>query len=129
MACAQVIGNDTAITIGNLYGNFELNVMIPLIAHNLLKSVSMLGNAAGALADKAIAGFVVNRLHIEALAGSSLMLAAVLGPVIGHERAAEIVRRAKAEGRSIRDVAVEMSGLPAAEIDALLDLRRMAGGT
>jgi fumarate hydratase class II len=128
MACAQVIGNDTAITIGNLYGNFELNVMLPLIAHNLLGSISMLGNAAGVLADKTIAGFVVNREHIEALANRNLMLATALGPVIGYERAAEVVRRASAEERSIRDVASEMTGIPAAELDELLDLRRMTGG-
>lgn len=128
MACAQVIGNDTAITIGNLYGNFELNVMLPLIAHNLLGSISMLGNAACMLGDKAVAGFIVNRVHIEALANRNLMLATALGPVIGYERAAEVVRRASAEARSIRDVASEMTGIPAAELDDLLDLRRMTGG-
>jgi len=128
MACAQVIGNDTAITIGNLYGNFELNSMLPLIAHNLLGSISMLGNAADVLAEKAVAGFVVNRAHIEALASRNLMLATALGPIIGYERAAEVVRRASAEARSIRDVASEMTGIPAAELDDLLDLRRMTGG-
>ncbi|NJD55047.1 MAG: class II fumarate hydratase [Nitrospirae bacterium] len=127
MACAQVIGNDTAITVGNLYGNFELNVMLPLIAYDLLGSISLLGNAAAALADKAIAGFVVNLAHIDAVASRNLMLAAALAPVTGHDRAAEIVRKAMAEGRDIRDVAAEMTGMPAGEIDVLLDPRRMTG--
>jgi len=125
MACAQVIGNDAAITVGNLYGNFELNVMLPLITYDLLLSISLLGNAAAVLADKAIAGFVVNRENIEAVASRNLMIAAALAPVIGHDRAAEIVSKATAEGRSIRDVAAAETGMRAEEIDALLDHRRM----
>jgi fumarate hydratase class II len=125
MACAQVIGNDAAITVGNLYGSFELNVMLPLIVRNLLESILLLANAARLLADRAVSGFVVNRERIEELTARNAMLATALGPVIGYDRAAEVVRRAREEGRSIREIAAETTGISAEELALLLDPRRM----
>ena len=127
MACGQVIGNDAAITVGNLHGNFELNIMLPLISRNLLESILLLGNASRLLADKAVAGFVVHRQRISELVGRNPILATALVPVIGYDKAAEIVRRASAEQRSIREVAAEMTGLDDGTLDRLLDPRRMTG--
>lgn len=127
MACGQVIGNDAAITVGNLHGNFELNIMLPLISRNLLESILLLGNASRLLADKAVAGFVVHRERISALAGRNPILATALVPVVGYDKAAAIVRKASAEQRSIREVAAEMTGLDVGTLDRLLDPRRMTG--
>jgi len=128
MVCAQVIGNDLAVTFCNAGGNFELNVMLPLIAHNVLESVTLLGSAAYTMADRAVAGFSVNRERIAELVGRNAMLVTALNPVMGYDRAAEIAKRALAEGRSIRDVAREMSGLSEKELDRILDPRKMTGG-
>lgn len=121
MVAAQVIGNDAAITIGGQSGNFQLNVMLPLIASNLLESLELLANAARALADRAIAQFRVNEARLaEALQRNPILVTALNG-TIGYERGAAIAKRAYAEGRPIREVAAEMSGLAAEELDALLD--------
>jgi fumarate hydratase class II len=128
MVCAQVMGNDLAVTLGNQHGNFQLNVMLPLIAHNLLQSITILGNAARVLADKAVAGFTVNRERIAEAVGKNPILVTALNPVIGYDRAAQIAKRAYAEGRSLRDVALEMTDLSAEELDRLLDPRPMTEG-
>jgi fumarate hydratase class II len=125
MACVQVIANDVAVTIANSRGEFELNVMLPLICHNVLQSVAILGNAAGLLADKAVAGFTVNTQKIDAALGRNPMLVTALTPVIGYDRAAEIAKKAYAEGRPIKEVAAEMTSLSSAELDRLLDPRSM----
>ncbi len=125
MVCAQVMGNDVTITIAGQSGNFELNVMLPVIAHNLLQSVQLLARAATLLADKAIRGLIVNREHIAALVGRNPILVTALNPVIGYDRAAEIAKRAYAENRPVRDVAREMTGLSQEELDRLLDPRRL----
>ncbi|MHB8883065.1 MAG: class II fumarate hydratase [Thermodesulfovibrionales bacterium] len=127
MACGQVIGNDAAITVGNLHGSFELNVMLPLISRNLLESILLLGNACRVLADRAVAGFVVHRQRISELVGRNPILATALAPVVGYDKTAEIVRRATAEQRSIREVAAEMTGLDDRTLDRLLDPLRMTG--
>jgi fumarate hydratase class II len=127
MACVQVIANDVAVTIGNSRGEFELNVMLPLIAHNVLLSITLLGNAARLLADKAVEGFSVNRERITEVLGHNPVLVTALTPVIGYDKAAEIAKKAYAECRPIKDVAAEMNGLPADEIDRLLDPRSMTG--
>jgi fumarate hydratase class II len=128
MVCAQVMGNDVAVALGNQHGNFQLNVMLPLIAHNLLQSITILGNAARVLADKAVAGFTVNRERIAEAVGKNPILVTALNPVIGYDRAAQIAKRAYAEGRSLKDVALEMTDLSAEELDRLLDPRPMTEG-
>ncbi len=130
MVSAQVTGNDAVITISNQHGNFELNVMLPVIAHNLLQSITILGNAARLFADKAVAGFTVNRERISGLMDKNPILATALNPVIGYDKAAQIVKKAYAEGRSLKDMAVEMTNLSREELDRLLDPKKMTeGGT
>jgi len=128
MVCGQVIGNDVAVTVGNERGNFELNVMLPLIAHNLLQSITILGHAARVLADKAVAGFTVNPERIAELVEKNPILVTALNPVIGYDRAAQIAKRAYAEGRRVKEVAAEMTDLSPEELDRLLDPRLMTGG-
>ncbi len=127
MACVQVIANDVAVTIANSRGEFELNVALPLICHNVLESVTILGNAAGLLADRAVAGFTVNEERIAGVLGRNPVLVTALSPVIGYDKAAEIAKKAYAEGRPIREVAAEMAGLSSEELDRLLDPRSMTG--
>ena len=128
MVCAQVTGNDAAITIANQQGNFELNVMLPVIAHNLLQSITLLGNASRLLADKAVAGFTVNRERIAGLLDKNPILVTALNPVIGYDKAAQIAKKAYAEGRSLKEVAAEMTDLSKEELDKLLDPRKMTEG-
>ncbi|HPK02848.1 MAG TPA: class II fumarate hydratase [Candidatus Sumerlaeota bacterium] len=128
MACAQVTGNDTAIAICNQMGNFQLNVMLPALAKNLLESITVLGSAARVLADKAVAGFTVNRERIAGLLDKNPILVTALNPVIGYELAAKIAKRAYAEGRSLKEVALEMTDLKAEELDRLLDPAPMTRG-
>ncbi len=128
MVCAQVIGNDVAVTIGNERGNFELNVMLPVIAHNVLQSITILGNVARILADKAVAGFTVNRERITSLVERNPILVTALNPVIGYEKGAQIAKKAYAEGRSVKEVAAEMTDLPPEELDRLLNPRLMTKG-
>ncbi len=128
MVCAQITGNDTTISICNQQGNFELNVMLPAIAHNLLQSVKLLGNAARLLADKAIAGFTVNKDRIGGLVDQNPILVTALNPVIGYDKAAKIAKKAYAERRSVRDVASEMTDLSEAELNKLLDPVPMTEG-
>ncbi|MDX5333090.1 MAG: class II fumarate hydratase [Gammaproteobacteria bacterium] len=128
MVCAQVIGNDTAITLGAQSGNFQLNVMLPVIAHNLLQSLTLLASASQVLADKAIAGFVVNEARLrEALAKNPILVTA-LNPVIGYELGAKVAKRAYAEGRPLLDVALEETDLDEATLRRLLDPARLTEG-
>ena len=127
MACVQVIANDTAVTIANSRGEFELNVMLPLIAHNVLQSITLLGNAARLLSKKAISGFSVNRERISEVLGRNPILVTALVPVIGYDKAAEIAKKAFKESRPIKEVALEMTGLPAAELERLLEPKSMTG--
>jgi fumarate hydratase class II len=128
MVCAQVTGNDAAITVSNQHGNFQLNVMLPVIAHNLLQSITLLGNAARLLADNAIAGFTVNRERIAGLVDRNPILVTALNPVIGYDKAAQIAKKAYAEGRPLKEVAAEMTDLSKAALDRLLDPRPMTEG-
>ncbi len=121
MVAAQVFGNDVAINFGGALGDFELNVMLPLIAHNLLQSIVILGNAARVLADKAVAGFTVNEEHITRLVERNPILGTALNPIIGYDRAAEVVKKALAEGRTVKEVVVEMGLLSPEEADRVLD--------
>jgi len=128
MACAQVTGNDIVITIANQMGNFELNVMMPVIAHNLLQSITLLANASRLLADKAVANFTVNQSHLAKLIDRNLMLVTTLNPLIGYDKAAQIAKKSYAEGRSIKEVAAEMTNLSKEELDRLLDPVRLTKG-
>ena len=124
---AQVIGNDTAITIGGMQGNFELNVRIPLIARNLLSSIALLTAAATVLNEKCVAGIQANRDGCARSAESTLAVATALNPYIGYDRATVIVQEATRSGRPLREVAREQ-GVSEAILDEALDLRRMALG-
>ncbi len=125
MVAAQVFGNDVAVNFGGALGDFELNVMLPVIAHNLLQSIVILGNAARVLADKAIAGFTVNEERIQNLVGRNPILGTALNPIIGYDKAAEVVKKALAEGRTVKEVVVEMGLLSQEEADRILDPRLM----
>ena len=128
MVSAQVIGNDAAITIGGQSGNFELNVMLPMIANNLLQSISLLANTAISLADKAIVSFVVNEDNITSALYKNPILVTALNPVIGYSKAAEIAKKAYAENRSVVDVAEELSELSREELTVLLDPKKLTSG-
>lgn len=121
MACAQVIGNDTAITVGGQSGNFELNVMLPMIAYNLLNSLTLLTNSATALADKAIDGFTVQEQNIAAALHKNPILVTALNPIVGYNKAADIAKQAYAQQRPVVDVAAEMTGISREELCRLLD--------
>jgi fumarate hydratase class II len=125
MVAAQVMGNDVVVGIGGSMGNFELNVMLPVIARNLLDSITLLGETAAALADRALAHTEPNRERAEGLVERNAILATALAPKIGYDRAAEIVKTAQAQDRAVRDGARELRVLPDAEIDAALDVRAM----
>jgi fumarate hydratase, class II len=124
---AQVIGNDTAVTVGGLQGQFELNVRIPLIARNLLQSLRLLSSASRALAEKCVEGIQVNRAGTDASAGATLAVATALNGAIGYDKATVIVNKATASGRPLRDVALE-EGVDAKLYDATIDLRKIARG-
>jgi fumarate hydratase, class II len=124
---AQVIGNDAAITVGGLQGNFELNVRIPLIARNLLESIRLLAAASRLLAEKCVDGIQANLEGCERSAESTLAVATALNPFIGYDRAAEIVKDAASSGRSLREVARE-HGVDEATLNEALDLRKIARG-
>ncbi len=121
MVCAQVMGNDVAIAVGGQSGNFQLNVMLPLIASNLLHSIELLAAAVTALDEKAIAGFQVQRENIEAPLRRNPVLVTALNRVIGYERGAEIAKRAYAEARPVLEVALEMTDLDRPTLERLLD--------
>ena len=128
MICAQVMGNDLAITIGGQSGNFQLNVMLPLIAHNLLQSMQILAGGSRLLADKAVAGFTVNTARLDAALARNPILVTALNAVIGYEQGAAIAKRAYAEGRPIIEVAGEMTGLGEEELRRLLDPAALTQG-
>ncbi len=123
---AQVIGNDTAITVGGLQGNFELNVQIPMMARNLLGSIGLLSAACRLLAEKCVDGIEANREQCERNGEATLAMATALNPYIGYDRATAIVKDAAASGRTLREVARE-HGIEDEVLDKALDLRAMAG--
>ncbi|MFQ5746767.1 MAG: class II fumarate hydratase [Gemmatimonadota bacterium] len=122
---AQVIGNDATITIGGQAGNFELNVMIPIIAHNLLESIEILSSACREFTDRCVSGITGNAERARRFAESTAALATVLAPRIGYDRAAEVAKRSLAEDRTLREVVREMGLMDEAELDELLDFRAM----
>lgn len=128
MVCAQVMGNDTTITIAGQSGNFQLNVMLPVIAYNLLQSIDILSNASLLLADKAIAGFVVNEAHVHEQLAKNPILVTALNTVIGYELGAKIAKEAYRTKRPLLDVAKEMTNLSEAELKRILDPNKLTQG-
>src|SRR5690606_34326295 len=128
MVCAQVIGHHTAITVAGQTGNFQLNVALPLIASNLLDSIGLLSSIGRLLADPAIAGLKLRRDNIDAALDRNPILVTALNPVIGYEKAAAIAKRAYRENRPVFDIALEDSGLPAADLRRLLDPAALTRG-
>ncbi|MEW6583626.1 MAG: class II fumarate hydratase, partial [Actinomycetota bacterium] len=124
---AQVIGNDAAITVGGMQGNFELNVRIPLMARNLLQSIHLLSSASRMFADKCVSGILPNKERLQWLGDNTLAMATALNPYIGYDKAAEIVKEATASGASLREVA-RAKGVEEDVLNAALDLRRIAEG-
>ncbi len=126
--CAQVIGNDATIGICNASGNFQLNVMMPVAAYNLLQSVTLLGNVSRLLADKAIAGFEVKEAQLLQMVDKNPIMVTVLNPIIGYEKGAAIAKQAYKENRRLKDVAREQTELSEAELETLLDAKEMTKG-
>jgi fumarate hydratase class II len=128
MVAAQVIGHDAAITVAGQSGNFQLNVMLPLIAYDLLQSIELLAGAARAIGRSAVAGFTVHAGEIGASLERNPMLVTALAPAIGYEKAAQIVKRALAERRPLREIAAEMTDLDEQALAKLLDPTSLTKG-
>ncbi|MEZ8856300.1 class II fumarate hydratase [Vibrio atlanticus] len=128
MAAAQVIGNDTTITIAGQSGNFQLNVMLPVIAHNVLESIELLANSSVALADKAISTFMVRQDNLDLALSKNPILVTALNPVIGYLKAADIAKKAYKEGLPILDVAERETDLSREELSKLLDPTTLTQG-
>jgi len=122
---AHVMGNDVAIGIGCQSGNFELNVMLPMIAHNLLESVMLLTSVVCVFSEKCVSGIVPNRERCEAYIENSLAMCTALAPVIGYEKAAAIAKKAYEDEKTVRQVAMEQQVLPEEELGRLLDPKGM----
>jgi fumarate hydratase class II len=121
MVCAQVVGNDAAVTVGGMHGNFELNVMMPLIAHNLIQSGTLLASATRMFTEKCVVGITADAQRCEETIEKSLAMCTALAPTIGYDAAAAIAKEAFKSGKTVREVAREKKILPDAEIDKLLD--------
>ncbi len=128
MSAAQVIGNDATITIAGQSGSFQLNVMLPVIAYNLLQSIELLANVSRLLADKAIAGFTVREENLHRTLALNPILVTALNPIIGYLKAAEIARLAYTTRRPVIDVAMEITGISRGELEHLLDPARLTSG-
>ncbi|PLX81626.1 MAG: aspartate ammonia-lyase [Desulfuromonas sp.] len=123
--CAQVVGCDAAVTLAGLGGNFELNVMMPVMAHNLLFATDLLCNAVTLFTERCLAGIEAEEEHCRAQLEQSLAMVTVLAPVLGYDRAAALAKRAYESGRTIREVCLEETDLGKEELDRLLDPRPM----
>ena len=121
MVCAQVIGNDTTITVAGQSGLFQLNVMLPIVALNLLQSLEILSTVSTLLADSAISGFTVREDNLRSALERNPILVTALNPVIGYELGAATAKQAYKQGRPIKEVALDMTDLSAEELDRLLD--------
>jgi len=128
MVAAQVIGNDTTITLAGQSGIFQLNVMLPLVAYNLLQSIELLANVTRLLADKAIAGFAVCEDNLHRALSLNPILVTALNPIIGYAKAAEIAKNAYKTKRPVVDVAAELTGMPKEELARLLDPAKLTEG-
>ncbi|MEJ2200463.1 MAG: class II fumarate hydratase, partial [Desulfuromonadaceae bacterium] len=121
--CAQVVGNDAAISLGGLSGNFELNVMMPLLSHNLLQSIELLSKAMTQFDLKCVQGLQADRQRCESQVEQSLALVTALAPVIGYDRAAELAKRAWETGKTVRELVLQEQLLAPAELERILDPR------
>jgi fumarate hydratase class II len=128
MVCAQVIGYDATIAWCGVAGNFELNVMMPVMAYDLLESIALLGAASRSFADRLVDGLEADRERAAALVEQSLAMGTALAPEIGYERAAALVKEAYRTGKTVREVAREKSEIPEARLNELLDPVRQSGG-
>lgn len=128
MVAMQVIGNDLVVTQAAASGNFELNVALPAIAHNLLQSITTLSNMCKVFVDRCIAGIAADRARMERLAGQNAILATALAPHIGYDKAAEIIKKALSENKTIREVALELKLLSPEKLDEILNVRTMTQG-
>nr|WP_246043115.1 class II fumarate hydratase [Fodinibius saliphilus] len=128
MVCAQVIGNDSTITVAGQSGNFELNVMLPVVAHNLLESIEILSNAVDNFAERSVSRLNVNREKIADMVGRNPVLVTALNPLIGYDKAAKIAKKAFNEERPVKEVAREMTDLSDKELDEALDPIKMTKG-
>ena len=127
MVCAQVIGNDASIAIAGQSGNFQLNVMLPLIAYNLLQSIELLSNACTQLAENAIASFTVNQTNVDKALAQNPILVTALNSIIGYEKAAAIAKKAYQNGQAIIDVAEQETELSRSELERLLNPKTLTG--
>ena len=128
MAAAQVVGNDLTVAWGGASGVFELNVMMPVIAYNLLQSIQILAASARLLAERCVAGLAANRERAEEMVEKSLAMVTALAPKIGYDRAAELAKEAFKTGRTVRELATEMEVLPPDELAEALDARAQTEG-
>ena len=128
MVAAQVMGNDVAINIGGLSGNFELNVMMPLIAHNVLQSIGILAAASRLLAERTVRGLVANQERAQQMVEKSLAMVTSLAPRIGYDKAAEIAKKAFSTGRTVREIAQEMKVLSEEDLERALDAHAQTVG-
>ena len=128
MVCAQVIGNDAAIAFGGAAGNFELNVMLPLLARNLLESIRLLSSVARLLADRCVDGIEADEEQCRRHALSSPSIGTALTPYIGYEKTGEVIKQSMAEGKTLREVVLERGLLSEAEVDRALDVEAMTRG-
>jgi fumarate hydratase class II len=122
--CAQVLGNDSVVTLGGAFGNFELNVMMPVIAYGLLQSIDLLANGSRVFARRCVAGLEADPAKCRAMIEQSLALCTALAPVIGYDTAAAIAKKAYQTGKTVREIALESSGLDDKQIEELLDPAR-----
>ena len=127
MVCVQVIGNDTAVAVAGSQGNFELNVFKPLIIHNVLHSIRLLGDACRSFTEHCVKALEPNREHIQRHLTNSLMLVTALNPHIGYDKAAKTAKKAHAENKTLREACVELGYLTGEEFDALVRPEKMIG--
>ncbi|MEM0962059.1 MAG: class II fumarate hydratase [Bacteroidota bacterium] len=125
MVCARVMGNATTITVGGQHGNFELNVMMPVMAHAMLESIEALSGILDAFRERCLEGITANRERARELLEKNPSIATALNAEIGYDAASKVAKKSAAEGRSVRDVLLEMDLIPAERIDAVLDVRSM----
>jgi len=125
MVCSQVIGNAVTVTVANTHGNLDLNVMLPVMARNVLESVTFLANSVTVFTDKAVLGLTANKERAESLVEWSMSMVTSLAPVIGYDAAAKLAKRAVDEGQTVRDLCVSEKILPIDQLETLLDARQM----
>jgi fumarate hydratase class II len=128
MVCAQVLGNDVTVNVGGMSGNFELNVMMPVIAHNLLESISLLANACDTFRERCVDGLEANEDRARLLVEKNAIVVTALNPYIGYDNGARIAKEAVATGRSVRELVLESGLMSAEELDEALDLKGMTEG-